>query len=157
MTGSQRLWAIYGNPNLKDFQYNKCSLHVIHNKASFMPKRIYINKDMIEPLESSLKDIIEQGLEDLVETYDGCYNNRPQRGAEKAYYQAIKLGQTDNAAKYLSCHAFAMAIDINRSTNELGQKPTLDQRIVAIFKKNGFTWGGDFKRMDGMHFEFIPK
>jgi hypothetical protein len=31
----------------------------------------------------------------------------------------------------------------------------MDPRIVDVFQRWGFKWGGDFLVPDGMHFEFI--
>jgi len=52
-----------------------------------------------------------------------------------------------------SMHAWGLAIDFNVSRNRYGARPTQDPRIVAIFKKWGFRWGGDWAIPDGMHFE----
>lgn len=52
-----------------------------------------------------------------------------------------------------SMHAWGLAIDLNVSTNRYGARPTMDPRIVAIFEKWGFSWGGRWKTPDGMHFE----
>jgi len=52
-----------------------------------------------------------------------------------------------------SMHAWGLAIDINVRENPYGARPTQDPRIVAIFKRWGFRWGGDWATPDGMHFE----
>lgn len=60
----------------------------------------------------------------------------------------------------LSTHAFGVAIDIAAPWNMLGKKPgynkfsfTNDSVIVKAFKEEGWTWGGDWSRPDGMHFQ----
>ncbi|MBW3663048.1 MAG: M15 family metallopeptidase [Actinobacteria bacterium] len=58
-----------------------------------------------------------------------------------------------NPAKPLSMHAWGLAVDINSHDNWLGQTPMMDPRIVEIFQKWGFEWGGHWSRPDGMHFE----
>jgi hypothetical protein len=54
----------------------------------------------------------------------------------------------------LSAHAFGGAIDINVQENLVGAVPHQDPRLVAVFQRWGFTWGGWWMRPDGMHFEF---
>jgi len=54
----------------------------------------------------------------------------------------------------LSRHCWGIAIDINPSTNEVGTKGGIDSRIVDIFEKYDFAWGGMWDIPDPMHFEF---
>jgi hypothetical protein len=58
-----------------------------------------------------------------------------------------------NSRKPLSMHAFGLAIDLNVSENHLGTRGNMDPRIVEIFAKWGFVWGGYWGRPDPMHFE----
>lgn len=55
--------------------------------------------------------------------------------------------------KPLSMHAWGLAIDLNTHDNWLGETPQMDRRVVEIFERWGFEWGGHWKRPDGMHFE----
>lgn len=87
-------------------------------------------------LSSAFAAINNKGLWDLLVAYGGCYN-----------YRQIK------ASTHLSTHAWGIAVDLNPEQNALGAAPTMDQRIVAIFRDHGFKWGGEFSRPDGMHFQ----
>jgi hypothetical protein len=58
-----------------------------------------------------------------------------------------------NPARPLSMHAWGLAIDFNTRDNALGASPTMDPRMVAVFERWGFAWGGRWARPDGMHFE----
>lgn len=101
-----------------------------------LPKRMFINKDMIQPLRKALKNIIERCLVDEIKTYDGCFNIRKKRGQ-----------------KSMSLHSWALAIDINAFENGFGQKPKMKLELVACFTDAGFEWGGRWAKPDGMHFQ----
>lgn len=55
----------------------------------------------------------------------------------------------------LSRHSWGIAVDINPSTNLVGTKGVLEARIIEIFEKNGFMWGGRWQIPDPMHFECV--
>lgn len=116
--------------------------HLNHNwinTATGKPvTKIYINKDAIKPLEDALNNLQKRNLLHELKTFDGCYNIRDIRGIP---------GQ-------LSTHAYGLAIDLNAAENPLGAVPRLSPEFVKCWTDAGWTWGGNFKRKDGMHFEF---
>ncbi|MEX2626325.1 MAG: M15 family metallopeptidase [Ilumatobacteraceae bacterium] len=101
---------------------------------------------IVGALRSALADIADAGLGGAVDvgnsnTYGGCHNPRFNRISGE-------LG-------FVSRHAWAMALDINTDTNAQGAVPQMDCRVVRIFRRHGFAWGGNFLRPDGMHFEWV--
>ncbi len=100
-------------------------------------RKIYCNKDMKPALEQALRNIRDRGLAGELKTFGGCFNIRTVRGSDK-----------------LSTHSYGLAVDINSESNGLGQEPTMSAELVKCFTDEGFTWGGNFKRKDGMHFEY---
>ena len=104
-----------------------------------IPKRLYCNKDLVQPLSKAFKALIDTGHAMELKTFDGCFNIRYQRGSRTA----------------ASLHSWGIAIDVNAAWNGLGKVPTLSPGFVKCFTDNGFDWGGNFKgsRVDGMHFE----
>jgi len=111
-------------------------------EIGFIPKKIYCNKDLIQPLSKAFKALIDTGAVSELKTWDGCFNIRKKRGLNS-----------------LSLHSFGIAIDVNAFENGLNQTPKLSLQFVKCFTDNGFTWGGGWKRIDGMHFELseLPK
>lgn len=101
-----------------------------------LPKRLYCNKDLINPLSAAFENIIERNLLNQVKTFDGCFNIRKKRGALSP-----------------SLHSWGVAIDINAAWNGFGNKPTMSKELVQCFKDAGFDWGGDWVKPDGMHFQ----
>jgi hypothetical protein len=101
-----------------------------------IPNKIYCNKDLVAPLEKALRNVITRGLSKEIKTWDGCFNIRLKRGLSS-----------------LSLHSWAIAIDINAAWNGLGKVPTMSKELVQCFKDAGFEWGGDWLRLDGMHFQ----
>lgn len=69
----------------------------------------------------------------------------------------------------LSMHSFGIAIDINvnysdywkwdskQGTNLLSYKNQIPLKIVEIFERFGFIWGGKWYHYDTMHFEYRPE
>lgn len=95
---------------------------------------------MFPQLAAALAEIEREGLADEINPadYGGCYVPRfIDRDPRRA----------------LSMHAFGLAIDINVSENHLGTRGKLDRRVVAIFERWGFGWGGYWSTPDPMHFE----
>ena len=100
--------------------------------------RTRCHRVIIPQLSAALNEIVARGLADLITDYSGCYVPRhtlwdPNRG--------------------ISRHAWGLAFDINVDRNAYGAAPTMDPRIVDVFRRWGFKWGGDFAIPDGMHFE----
>lgn len=74
-------------------------------------------------------------------------------------------------AKRLSAHSYGIAFDIavshsdywqwtNKTNNELAKVPyknRFPKKIVEIFEKHGFIWGGAWYHYDTMHFEYRPE
>ncbi|KQT90863.1 hypothetical protein ASG49_14135 [Marmoricola sp. Leaf446] len=93
---------------------------------------------MLPQLKGALEEVVTQGLSSKIYTYDGCYVPRfigrdPSRG--------------------LSFHTYGTAIDLNAADNYRGIAGAMDRQVVAIFKRWGFAWGGDWNYTDPMHFE----
>ena len=86
----------------------------------------------------ALMEIEHEGLSSHVKNYGGIYANRPQRAHPR----------------FPSTHCWGIAIDIEPSKYPLGSLDRLPDAVVAIFKRAGFTYGGDFiHRKDPMHFQ----
>lgn len=135
MVTSADCYKKYGSPSLS----NKCmTLFDVPSELEigFIPKRIYCNKDLVEPLKKAFINLINRGLVDELKTWDGCFNIRQQRG-----YNAMSL------------HSWGIAIDVNAFENQLGAEPKLSKEFVQCFTDAGFDWGGVWKRKDGMHFQ----
>lgn len=105
-------------------------------EIGLIPKRIYCNHDLVEPLSKAFRNLIETGCVKEIKTWDGCFNIRPKR----------------DLTSY-SLHSWGIAVDINASENGLNQTPKLSKRFVKCFTDAGFDWGGTWKRKDGMHFQ----
>ena len=96
------------------------------------------NKLLFPQLRAALEEIVQRNLADKIDPdqYAGCY------------YPRFIAGSTS-----LSNHAFGLALDLNTATNGRGIPGDMDRDVVAIFKKWGFAWGGDWNYTDPMHFE----
>jgi hypothetical protein len=87
-----------------------------------------------------LADLKQRNLCHLINTFDGCFVPRhmswdPKRG--------------------LSRHAWGIAVDVNARLFPYGSTAKQNARLVEAFKRQGFTWGGEWKTPDPMHFEVV--
>jgi hypothetical protein len=98
------------------------------------------NKGMVPQLRAALTEVADRGLADKIHPgeYAGCYYPR---------YIAR------DPSKGLSLHSWGIAVDLNVPGNQRGTVGEMDRQVVAIFKKWGFAWGGDWNYTDPMHFE----
>ncbi|MGH2699601.1 MAG: M15 family metallopeptidase [Actinomycetota bacterium] len=95
---------------------------------------------MLAQLQAALNEIESRGLADELRPgdYGGCY---------------VPRFIDRNPSLPLSMHAFGLAVDLNVPTNQLGTGGDMSPRVVEIFERWGFVWGGDWSRPDPMHFE----
>lgn len=98
---------------------------------------------VVDDLTAALDELAAAGLASEIDvananTYGGCYAPRYSR-----------------ISGYLSRHTYAMAFDTNTSANCQGCVPRMHCDVVRTFRRNGFAWGGNFRRPDGMHFEWV--
>jgi hypothetical protein len=100
------------------------------------------NRAVFGALRRALGEVARAGLAGGIGRYGGCYNARLIR---------------DERAGRLSRHSFGIAVDVNTANNSFGGRVSMDPRIVAIFRRWGFAWGGTWARADGMHFEWAPR
>ena len=144
----------YGFPDIKDKEFIS-NLKLYKTPESLIkknvPKRLYMNIDLKDPLYSALSELEN----DDIKTWDGLFNIRPIRGKERVVEILISMGKFLEALKYMSAHSWGMAIDINAATNKMYTKGDMNPRIVETFLKYGFEWGGNFSRLDPMHFQLI--
>ena len=98
------------------------------------------NKAFIPQLRAALTEIVQLGLASSIhpDEYAGCYYPR-------------YIGRS--AANGLSLHSWGIAVDLNVPGNQRGTVGQMDRRVVAIMKKWGMAWGGDWNYTDPMHFE----
>ena len=104
------------------------------------------HRAIVADLQAALDEIAVSGLASAIDlgntnTYGGCYNPR----------FAVLSGSIGSVSR----HAWGMAIDMNTVANAQGRVPRMDCRVVRIFRKHRFAWGGNFFVPDGMHFEWV--
>jgi hypothetical protein len=95
-------------------------------------------------LEAILHEVRDAGLWRFVECCSGGYAYRPQRGSfEKVSMHALAAADFD---------AEENAQGVPPDETALGSPEGL--RVVRIFQKHGWKWGGEFSNPDAMHFQY---
>ncbi len=97
------------------------------------------HREFMADLVRAMNEVRRRGLSSAIHSTAGCFNAR-----------TVARSPTNPP----SFHAYGAAVDINAPENAFGAQPTMDPRIVSIFERLGFNWGGHFLIPDGMHFEY---
>jgi hypothetical protein len=111
--------------------------HIVTEQVPILGS-VTCNRFMMPQLRAALDEVQRAGLADEIhpDEYAGCY------------YPRFIAGSTT-----LSNHSFGLAFDINVPGNQRGTVGQISRAVVAIFKRWGFAWGGDWNYTDPMHFE----
>lgn len=113
----------------------------------FNRKRVWMHRLVAKPFLELWQDWDDSGLLSDVLAWNGGFNPRFIRGSSTR----------------LSNHSYGTAFDINAAWNGLGHTPPAEgvhgsvRRLVPIAEKHGWFWGGNWPRLDGMHFEHTGK
>lgn len=140
MVTSSDCTRVFGDPREVKFEHEYMTVYkpgeYIRNNIPCIPERIYCNRRILDMLDMALRNVVDRGLCDYIQTWDGCFNIRLKRRGDS-----------------LSLHSWGVAIDINAKRNPFGKKPTLPPIVVKCFTDVGFEWGGLWAFPDGMHFQ----
>jgi hypothetical protein len=90
-------------------------------------------------IRGAIAEVVDLGLEETISSFSGCYAPR-------------HINRIPTAG--LSHHSWGIALDVNVPQNPFGAEPDQDPRMVEVFERWGFVWGGTFIQPDGMHFEY---
>lgn len=99
-------------------------------------------------LRAALNEVAAAGLASRIDvrntnSYGGCAIG------------LARFARITQALGSISRHSWGQPIDMNTTANCQGCIPKMDCRVVNIFRKHGFAWGGNFLTPDGMHFEWV--
>ena len=135
LSARDQIRSNYGGPGVA-YMSKFCEVWPIKKEFPWFPAdKIFINKDFRKKLTPALQQLVKRGLYAEIKTFDGCYNDRLSRGL-----------------KVTSLHAWAMAMDLNASTNPLGGHITWSLAFLETMRESEIYCGADWKRKDGMHF-----
>lgn len=138
--GESEVRAMFGEPGNPECEAGRVNLPApltVSWEPGSTVRRFACHRKVAPHMQAAFDAVYAAGLWGELHDYGGCYALRKVRGG-KGY----------------STHAWGIAVDVDVARNPLGKPPKIHPRIVAIFRVHGFVWGGDFKRPDGMHFQW---
>lgn len=138
--------SVFGDPRDQEFkqylttmdfsEFQSSFSHIVDFEGNPWSCRIYGNYILEDPLRRAFGLVVQRGLAQELQTFDGCYNLRVSKGGG-----------------ILSQHSWGLAVDLNAQANGYGQQPTMSAELVKCFSECGFEWGGLWSTPDGMHFQ----
>jgi hypothetical protein len=98
------------------------------------------HRGVADALAGALGEVASANLASLIDRdgFAGCWNAR-----------------TTRAGTSVSRHAWGVAVDLNFGANPTGLASVQDPRLVAIFRRWGFTDGSGWLVPDAGHFEYV--
>ena len=104
-------------------------------------------------VQSTLPQLVYAGSDALLSTTGLNVTNANQYGGCSA--GQARLSRITQSLGSVSRHSWGQPLDVSTTANCQGCAPRMDCRIVRIFRKHNFAWGGNFLTPDGMHFEWV--
>jgi hypothetical protein len=143
----RELYDLFGTPNNGQFandylttvdltEFASDFAHVLDYEGNHWKHKIYCNYIMEDQLRASLNNIVNRGLAQELQTYDGCFNIRKMK-----------------ASGSLSVHSWGLAVDFNAAQNPFGGIVTFSDGFIKCFADAGFEAGALWHTPDGMHFQ----
>lgn len=151
-----RTKALLGEPWYRFAADGSVEMHPTWKAANLTDGRVLLDPTIritaqchvaiVDDLRAALAEVAAAGLASAIDvananTTGGCYVPR--------------FSRVSGQIGFLSRHTYGMALDTNTDSNCGGCRPTMNCDVVRIFRRNGFAWGGNFRRPDGMHFEWV--
>lgn len=152
--GIEEIKAVYGDPDAGDeVNVGWYEENITGFDAPF-PMRLSWNNEVIHGFIAHrlVGTVIVDALEEIRDKHG--YNFLRDYSLDKfggIFNYRVKKGGSE-----LSTHAWGIAIDWCPAIGKFGSTYYAERYpkvIVDAFKKRGFTWGGDWKRPDAMHFQ----
>ena len=119
-----------------------------------IPIRARCHNEVKPGIQAALAEVAAAGLGGVINVDDA----NTAGGCHLARFNRLT---PDSSLGFLSRHSWGMAIDTNTRGSCQGCAPPDFAtrpggcRVVQIFRKHGFAWGGNFLTPDGMHFEWV--
>jgi len=144
---------MYGE-NAKEVESNLASIPWLPHSTHTVVRITRVNgvDRQLEAVSAELDQLPPEDRKYVLKT-GGTFNWRPIAGSDQ-----------------LSAHSFGIAIDINPDYSDywrwnisgdqeklIPYKNRIPHRIVEIFERHGFIWGGKWYHYDTMHFEYRPE
>jgi hypothetical protein len=110
---------------------------ILSVKLPILRQTVECHRKIERPLLNAMQEIIQDNLAHEIRSCEGCYWPRHKM---------------HDPGRELSLHSWGCAIDFNASTNMPTTTGDMHPRVIEIFGKHGFYWGGHFG--DPMHFQY---
>jgi hypothetical protein len=104
-------------------------------------------------VQASFPSLVYTGSDALLSTTGLNVANANQYGG--CSIGQARLARITQSLGSVSRHSWGQPLDVSTTANCQGCVPKMDCRIVQIFRKHNFAWGGNFLTPDGMHFEWV--
>ncbi len=174
---------LLNNPDIQDmFKFKYPKYYTYKMAINYDPGRIRYEK-LFKSIYGFNKNEVKNSLTTIQWVDNSFIRVTKREGVAKALQKvANELAKYPNLKKYLSpiggtfkwrkiagtsrlsVHSFGAAIDINvkyssywRWNKSKGFENKIPIKIIKIFEKNGFIWGGKWYHYDSMHFEYRPE
>ncbi|HET9947823.1 MAG TPA: M15 family metallopeptidase [Longimicrobiales bacterium] len=136
--------------------------------ATFLGHRMFVNRILVEPLRAVERDLLraarrDRSVQGWIEELDVTYSfmQRDIAGSGNPSYHAWGLAVDFVPRSYEGKHVYWRWSRVLEGDDwdriPLEERWSPPERVVEIFERHGFVWGGKWPLFDAMHFEYRPE